>query len=357
MASAPLHGGELPRIVGQGLADLIRPGLTPAQASLLTTASCPGVTPVLLAASRTPHWRQATDALAQPRPPPTTCERSPVYSPPPDPATEHRMRTHHQRAARALAAAVEPGGESWGWAGRTLGTPARTAAGDAAWLRLVSAPAAKASGKLWDGAATAQQTLADLDGYRPALLAVHDATEDGTAYRAELTVRVSAPVLSDDPVLHHELDLPLGWWADLIHALEKVAAASTDRIAVRTQYTDRAIPAFLGIPAPAAPRWAPAHADLHWANLTNPLQLLDWEAWGLAPAGFDGAMLYAYSLLQPVTAARVRAAFPILGTPDGLAAETTVCAMLLQTVDRGDNLPLADQLQQWASELRFRSSQ
>ncbi|MFE7838720.1 hypothetical protein ACFU53_22510 [Streptomyces sp. NPDC057474] len=44
MASAPLHGGELPGMVGQELADLIRPGLTPAQACVLSVASCPGVT-------------------------------------------------------------------------------------------------------------------------------------------------------------------------------------------------------------------------------------------------------------------------------------------------------------------------
>ncbi|MFD9515012.1 hypothetical protein [Streptomyces mirabilis] len=35
MASAPLHGGELPGMVGQELAGLIRPGLTPAQACVL----------------------------------------------------------------------------------------------------------------------------------------------------------------------------------------------------------------------------------------------------------------------------------------------------------------------------------
>ncbi|MFE2971411.1 hypothetical protein ACFXKC_49085 [Streptomyces sp. NPDC059340] len=66
MASAPLHGGELPGMVDQELADLIRPGLTPAQACVLAVASCPGVTNVLLAASGAPHWREAADAVAQP---------------------------------------------------------------------------------------------------------------------------------------------------------------------------------------------------------------------------------------------------------------------------------------------------
>ncbi|MFD7769213.1 aldo/keto reductase [Streptomyces sp. NPDC059787] len=53
MASALLHGGELPAMVDQELADLIRPGLTTAQACVLAVASCPGVTDVLIAAAAT----------------------------------------------------------------------------------------------------------------------------------------------------------------------------------------------------------------------------------------------------------------------------------------------------------------
>lgn len=43
---------------------------------------------------------------------------------------------------------------------------------------------------------------------------------------------------------------------------------------------------------------------------------------------------------------------PVLGSPPGLAAAATVCAMLLQTVARGDNLTYADQLRNWSEELR-----
>ncbi|MEV7739890.1 hypothetical protein AB0O75_49095 [Streptomyces sp. NPDC088921] len=75
---------------------------------------------------------------------------------------------------------------------------------------------------------------------------------------------------------------------------------------------------------------------------------------GRAPEGFDASTLYAYSLLQEDVAARVRAAFPVLGSPASLAAEATVCAQLLQTVSRGDNLTLEDQLRTWAEELRRR---
>jgi hypothetical protein len=260
------------------------------------------------------------------------------------------MRAHHARAAKALDVQTEPGGEFWGWAGRTLGAPARTGTGAPVWLRLVTVPEDKASGKLWDGALDAQHAFGDLDGHRPALLAVHDAVDDGTAYRAEVSVRIDQPVLSDDP----DLQLPDAWWNDLAGTLEKVAAVRTDRVAIRQQYTDRAIPEFVGIPAPAVSCWTTAHADVHWANLTSPLRLLDWEGWGRAPEGFDAATLYAYTLLQPDTAARVRAVFPVLGSPAGLAAEATVCAQLLQTVSRGDNLTLTAPLQAWSEELRRR---
>ncbi|BBC28913.1 uncharacterized protein SGFS_002040 [Streptomyces graminofaciens] len=181
----------------------------------------------------------------------------------------------------------------------------------------MSAPEDKASGKSWDGALDAQHAFGDLDGRRPALLGVADAFDDGHAYRSELSARVDEPVLSDDPILRHDLRLP---WD----------------------------------PGPAVTCWTSAHADLHRANVTAPLKVLDWEGWGRAPEGFDGATLYAYSLLQPDAAARVRDAFPILGSPAGLAAEATVCAQLLQTVARGDNLVLEDQLRNWAEEPRHR---
>lgn len=156
-----------------------------------------------------------------------------MYSPPPDPDTEQRMRARHARAAKALDVQTEQGGEFWGWAGRTLGAPARTATGQQAWLRLVSAPEDKASGKLWDGALAAQHVFGGLDGRRPALLAVHDGVDDGTVYRAELSARVDQPVLSDDPVLQRDLQLLDSWWEDLAGTLEKVAAVDTDGVAVR----------------------------------------------------------------------------------------------------------------------------
>ncbi|MFH8591614.1 aldo/keto reductase [Streptomyces rimosus] len=70
-ASAPLHGGELPHLATAELAALLHPGLSIAQACLLATASCPGVSRVLLSASHRAHWNAALGALAAEPIPPT----------------------------------------------------------------------------------------------------------------------------------------------------------------------------------------------------------------------------------------------------------------------------------------------
>lgn len=74
-ACAPLHGGELVRAATDDLAALLRPGLSVAQACLLTAASCPGVTKVLLAASAPAHWEAARAALDQAAIPPRTLRK------------------------------------------------------------------------------------------------------------------------------------------------------------------------------------------------------------------------------------------------------------------------------------------
>lgn len=79
-----------------------------------------------------------------------------------------------------------------------------------------------------------------------------------------------------------------------------------------------------------------AHGDLHWANLTSdPLEIIDWEGWGLAPAGYDAAVLHAYALPQTETAKKVRNAFAdILDTPSGRLAEFVIAAEIIQAAER-----------------------
>ncbi|MEJ8653360.1 hypothetical protein WKI65_36150 [Streptomyces sp. MS1.AVA.3] len=71
--------------------------------------------------------------------------------------------------------------------------------------------------------------------------------------------------------------------------------------------------------------------------------MLDFEGFGLAPVGYDPDLLYAYSL-PPQTAARIRAEFPILGTPAGYTASLVVAADVLQSASRGDHPELTEAL-------------
>ena len=116
---------------------------------------------------------------------------------------------------------------------------------------------------------------------------------------AVLTV---APELSDQ------------WWETLSASLDALAAQDTRRIA--TPDTDTITQALVtesihGVfPSDldtTVERWAPAHADLNWANMTAPtFSLFDWEDWGNAPLGLDSASLWASSLAVPALADRVR---------------------------------------------------
>jgi hypothetical protein len=103
--------------------------------------------------------------------------------------------------------------------------------------------------------------------------------------------------------------------------------------------------------------WSTAHGDLHWANLCGPtLHIFDWEGWGLAPTGYDLAMLHSYSLQVPALAAHIRTEFAhVLDTAAGRHAELVVITELLHSTTRGDNLHLADALRHRAHEITGRA--
>lgn len=115
------------------------------------------------------------------------------------------------------------------------------------------------------------------------------------------------------------------------------------------------MPRFLGTPidTKAPGQWTAAHGDFHFANLCAPtLRVLDFEGWGLAPAGYDAATLHSYSLLVPAIAARVRRELAhILNTPGGRFAELAVITELLHTAARGDNAALTEPLRERAATL------
>lgn len=263
-----------------------------------------------------------------------------------DDATAARMRAAQQHAADQFGRT--PAGEPvWGWRGRTIGSRAEDADGPA-WLRIQSTRADQAGGKIWEGTELANRLMPNLA--KPALLELRDWELDGFAYRAELTEFITDPVCSPDPILRTELELPAEWFDELRANLAIIAAVDTDRTVISQDYLDRTMPRFLDVAAgraTRAPAWTTAHGDVHFANLTAPgLRLLDLEGFGAAPAGYDAATLYTYSLLAPRTAAAVYAAFAdILDTTAGRFAQLAITTELLQSCTRGDNLELQDALE------------
>ncbi|RZB18670.1 hypothetical protein StrepF001_16735 [Streptomyces sp. F001] len=273
-----------------------------------------------------------------------------MYSPPPDPADQQRMRRAFARSAETLGATVT-GPEVWGWHGRTLSARAQYPDLRACWLRLLSAPEDKAAGKIWEGN---REAAALFDGRirKPLLYDTTQSSSDGYAYRAELHQYIAEPVFSAGPVLRTDPNPPAKWWESLCTDLEYVSGIPTDRVAVRQEWVDRTVPRFLHMPGPRITDWKTAHGDLHTANLTSLTPyLLDWEGFGLAPAAYDAAMLLAYSLLVPAFAHRVRDAFPVLKTESGRVAQVIVITELLQSASRGDHLELVPGLRTLASEL------
>ncbi|MGH3940023.1 MAG: hypothetical protein ACRDTG_15605 [Pseudonocardiaceae bacterium] len=276
-----------------------------------------------------------------------------MWAKPDDLEVVERMRTAHRQARTALS--LLPGRdvhEVWGWHGRTLSRPVIALDGPA-WLRVACAPSGHIVRTFWDGSLDAEKAI-PASVPRPRLRASHDWSHDPWEYRAELYDRVGAHPAATSPALLTEPDLPSTWWTALRTALDDIATVPTHRFTTRPQYLDRAMPHFLGTPIDTAvPSWSTAHGDFHYANLCAPtLHILDWEGWGLAPSGYDAAVLHSYSLLLPRLAARVRSELtPLLDTSTGRFAELVAITELLHSTTRGNHLDLAEPLRNRAALL------
>ena len=276
-----------------------------------------------------------------------------MYPKPQDPEVVDRMRAAHRQARIALE--VRPGpdeDEAWGWHGRTLSQPV-TAPDGFAWLRLACSPAGQSNPTFWNGSLDARNTI-PATVPRPRMRAIHDFNGQGWEYRAELYDYVATRPVAPSPTLTAERDLPPTWWTALRGVLNDIATVATHRYTTEQQYLNWAMPKFLDSPVDTCIRsWTTAHGDLHWANICAPeLHIFDWEGWGLAPTGYDAAMLHSYSLRTPRTAAMVRIELAdILNTPAGRFAELATITELLHSTTRGDNLDLAAPLRQRAAHV------
>ncbi|GAA5613772.1 hypothetical protein Spla01_04961 [Streptomyces platensis] len=115
-------------------------------------------------------------------------------------------------------------------------------------------------------------------------------------------------ILSEDPKLRDT------WWQAFNASLDALAEQDTSRVATpdTVTITQALVTEAIRSISPShdfdttVQSWVPAHADLHWANMTAPtFCLFDREDRGGAPRGLDSASLWGSSLAVPALADRV----------------------------------------------------
>lgn len=257
------------------------------------------------------------------------------------------VQLRHAAVALGVTTTAEP---VFSWHDRTIGAQVRAADGER-WLRVVAEMSHWAGGAFWTGNADAG-VISDVP--KPRLLTALDWSEGDCQLRAELMTLAPSPIIAHDMVLRTAPDLPPRWWVELRRAVDTLAAQHTERVCVVGSRLRLRLLAAFGVDiAPAQVQWTCAHGDLHWANLTAPrLCLLDWEAWGLAPAGYDAAVLYCASILLPDVRKRIRDTFAdLLDNPSGQVAQLAAILKLLCLVEDGEHLDIATPLHQHARTL------
>lgn len=260
------------------------------------------------------------------------------------------MRDNLQRAAEHFGLTTT-GGVTFGWRLRSIGSAAQSDALGDCWLRVVSEFPEWTDTDTWTGNADAN-ALADVA--KPRVLDFTEWDDGWRVYRAEVLTLVDDAPCSQTEEPGGGLTLSERWWRSLRDNLDHLSKHSTTRRRTDQEEVTRRVRVFFGDRVdPTVDDWTTAHGDLHWGNLTAPgLTLLDWEHWGLAPAGYDAATLLCYGLDVPEVAARVAREFAfVLDTPSGLIAQLAVTARLLLRVHNGDYPHLAIPLHRHADRL------
>ncbi|MFI1825328.1 aminoglycoside phosphotransferase [Streptomyces sp. NPDC020412] len=257
-----------------------------------------------------------------------------------------RLNLDHAAAHFGLTVTGEP---VFGWRDRSISASADSPNG-ARWLRVVSEQMDWAHGHGWTGNDDAN-AVAGVP--KPRVLGVHEWDEgDWRRQRAEMMTFTNGTPCSPTDTAPPGLDPPGAWWDGLGQALQVLSHTATDRVSTDQGKVDRRVRAAFGEGVDVRiQRWETVHGDLHWANLFDPLAIVDWELWGRGPAGTDVATLYCYSLTNPGLARKVRDHFPVLDTPDGHRAQLYASARLLHRSELGDHPQLTQPLNDHAQRL------
>lgn len=274
-----------------------------------------------------------------------------MTTPTPDPNAAHRtvMRQSLDHAAAVLGVEIADG-VAWGWRERSIGAHVTNDRGDW-WLRVVRELTAWTGGDFWRGNAEA---TAITGVPKPAVTWIEEWDDGDVQFRAELMTLIRANRCAATEPLRDTITLSDTWWSTLRHSVDRVANWRTGRTCLDQETVTRRLLAFCGPAVDATvTAWTTAHGDLHWANITEPqFYILDWEGWGLAPAGYDAAILYCHSLLVPAVARRVHATFAdILDSEPGRLAQLYTITRLLLRIEDGDYPDLAGPLHEHLVDL------
>ncbi|WP_372968449.1 hypothetical protein [Microbacterium sp.] len=245
------------------------------------------------------------------------------------------LRMAHDHAVAELGVAAL-GRVRFGWRDRSIGSVVERA-GCRLWLRVVWARREQARGDWWTG----NQEASGIGGVpKPRVLDAR-AWEDGPlVYRAELMSLLPGTACAPTAMLERAPRLDSTWWQGLENSLAALSEVETDRRVLDPDVVRRRITVFFGIEVEVdEDRWTPSHGDLHWNNLhREPFGIADWEAWGLAPRGYDAAFLLGHSLAVPQIAEQVTRRFrDDLESDGGIVSQLYVMTKLLTRADAGEH--------------------
>jgi hypothetical protein len=192
------------------------------------------------------------------------------------------------------------------------------------WVRIERRGIARIHEQGWNGTECAAILEGVVQPQWFASVAWRDPAE-AVMWRADETEVLPGEPVKPGGVLTADPGLPSAWWEALNASLDALATQKTTRIATPDtviitpdHVTESIRSVFPEVDGTTIEQWAPAHADMNWANVAGPVFcLFDWEDWGMAPRGLDSASLWGNSLAVRGLAERVRRERRVLDSRDG----------------------------------------
>ena len=188
------------------------------------------------------------------------------------------------------------GERKYGWSHKSAGSLIERDDG-VAWLRVASRSKPDEN-RIWNGVVDS----GSISGVaKPRVLSWIDWRAGSIEWRAVVLEAIRGSTCSQTPELREAIELPPHWLAELSTSLENLRSTRTERVTCRQDLITRRIRERFGSDVDSrVTAWETCHGDLHWANVTCPqFCILDWEGWGIGPAGLDIAFLVAFSGLIP----------------------------------------------------------